>query len=293
MNNQITIKELIDKSTNFLKKRHIQNPKSDVEILLAEILKSDRLDLYLNLDKKVEAEKVNQMREAIKLKGKKMPVSYILKSHQFMHLKLKINQNVFIPRPETEILVESVMKILSNNITHKFYILDIGTGCGNIPIAIATKSSLVRILAIDNSYQAIKLAEQNANLYRVSKKIDFFQFDILNDDYQKLKARTKRLDIVVSNPPYIPKKALASLPDEIKLYEPMDAISGGEDGLSFIKKIILIANGLLKRNGFLLMEIGDNQADDVKRIANKFFDIRFQKDLNGIDRIFIGTKKQR
>ena len=293
MNNGDTIKELMDKSTNYLKKKNFRDAKSEVEIMLSHILNMDRLDIYLNLDKKIEGENFEKFSNAIKQRVDKKPVSYIIQNHQFLNLELKVKPGVFIPRPETEILVQKVFEYISTRLTKRFNILDIGTGCGNIPVALAIKSNMVRITAIDKSYEAIELAKENSQLHRVDKKIRFFQFDIFNDDFNKLRKQTRRLDLVISNPPYISESQLPELPDEIRLFEPMEALNGGKDGLDFVKKIVLMANGLLKYDGRLFIEIGDGQADASKAFASKYFNASFAKDLNGIQRVLIAEKKNR
>jgi len=282
----ITVLEAIKLSTDYLEKKGVESPRANAEILLAEILNCKRLELYLSFDKPLNEIELDKYREFIRQRGSRIPIQYIIGNVEFYGMKFIVDQNVLIPRPETELLVEKI--ILENKNSANLRILDIGVGSGNISISLGKHLTNSKVIGIDISDSAISVAKQNAELNLVKENIAFLKFDIMNDDLSKL----KKFDLIVSNPPYISGNDFAELEPELKLYEPAIALTDGNDGLSFYKKIINSAIKLLNPNGKIYFEIGKDQHQYImEMMENKFTDVKSYKDYSGIDRIVYGVLK--
>ncbi|MEA3328513.1 MAG: peptide chain release factor N(5)-glutamine methyltransferase [Candidatus Omnitrophota bacterium] len=213
------------------------------------------------------------------------PLQYLMGSSEFMGLEFKVNRNTFIPRPETEILVETILGLIIGR-GHGSYLLDIGTGCGNIALTLAKFMPGLRVLATDISESALKTAGLNAKIHNVDKAY-FLNMDI----FKGLSAGTN-FKAIVSNPPYVADKDLMSLPPVVK-HEPLAALDGGKDGLFFLNKIIEGAPRYLTKDGWLALEVGYDQAGRVgEKISSsgEFNDLRIIKDYSGIDRVIIAKK---
>ncbi|NQV18591.1 MAG: peptide chain release factor N(5)-glutamine methyltransferase [Armatimonadetes bacterium] len=270
----ITIAEILDKSINRLKKYNIENPQLNAEQIISHVLGINKTDLYLNSKAVLNREKSDVIERLIIRRTKHEPLQYILGETEFYGCKIKVNPDVLIPRPETELLVE---KVLWKNIRS---ILEIGTGSGAIAIALAKQMKNVQITATDISEKALNTARQNADLNNVS--INFIQSDI----FENIKSK---FDIIISNPPYISQKEHDNLAPEIKDYEPEISLLAEDEGLFYFKKILENAKDYLTGKGKIYFEIGYDQAEKIKEIAkeNCFDDINVFKDLNGFDRIMM------
>ena len=256
------------------------------EALLSHLAGCQPIDLYIRRDllPLPELQKRYQLLLKRRLKGE--PLQYIIGSSQFMGLDFKVNRDVFIPRPETEILIEA---ILANGIGEFAFILDIGTGCGNIAVTLARFISHSRVLAIDVSESALKIAALNARQHKVLDRVSFCQKDIFVGLDKK-----QEFDLIVSNPPYIETDDLPALPPELS-YEPSLALDGGEDGFFVLTEIIRRADRYLKNGGWLALEIGAGQSAEIhKRISRlgKFEASKIIKDYNGIDRVVMAKKRR-
>ena len=281
----MTVLESLQLSTDFLEKKGIESARLNAELLLSEILKCKRLDLYLKFDQLLKENEVDIYREWIARRGKFEPLQYIIGNVEFYGLPFKVTPDVLIPRPETEILVEEVIKFCKDKTGLK--ILDIGTGSGNIPIALAKNLSDAVVTAIDISENALSIARENAVANGVEGKIHFITADVKNymSGYQ--------FDILVSNPPYVSKEEYPILQNEIRNYEPMAAVTDSNDGLVFYRTIAERAKILLKSNGKIFLEVGKDQSKDVADILvkNDFINIYFVKDYQQIDRVVVGELK--
>lgn len=279
----LTVLESIKLSTEFLEKKGIESPRLNAEILLSEILNCKRLDLYLKFDQPLKELEISKYREWIKRRGLYEPIQYIIGKIEFFGLQFRVNSSVLIPRPETEILVEEVIKYSKSK--NGLKILDIGTGSGIIAIAIAKQLEDSQITAIDISQEAINLAMENAVTNEVISKLKFLMSDI--KDFEN----NEKFDVVVSNPPYISKEDFPSLQNEIKDYEPRIALTDSNDGLDFYKIISKRSKSLLKKDGRIYFEVGKGQADNVKRILieNDFICIRSINDYQQIERVVTGV----
>jgi release factor glutamine methyltransferase len=279
----LTVLESIKLSTEFLEKKGIESPRLNAEILLSEILNCKRLDLYLKFDQPLKELEISKYREWIKRRGLYEPIQYIIGKIEFFGLQFRVNSSVLIPRPETEILVEEVLRYSKSK--NGLKILDIGTGSGIIAIAIAKQLEDSQITAIDISQEAINLAIENAVTNEVISKLNFLMSDI--KDFEN----NEKFDVVVSNPPYISKEDFPSLQNEIKDYEPRIALTDSNDGLDFYKIISKRSKSLLKKDGRIYFEVGKGQADNVKRILieNDFICIRSINDYQQIERVVTGV----
>lgn len=257
----------------------LADSKAEAEWLVALVVKGKRSDVYL--DKNLSSDEKKMFLFAVNEREKGIPLAYIFHSAEFYGIELEVNENVLIPRPETEELVSLALKHIG---IHE-EVLDIGTGSGAIAIAIA-KNSSARVTAVDISKEAIKIAKQNAVKNNV--KVEF----IVSDLFEKLEGRT--FDYIVSNPPYIDKQEYEQLDDLVKDNEPKLALFGGDDGLYFYRKIIEQAPLFIKRGGKIFFEIGYNQGKAVASLLEKdFYDIKILKDLEGQERMVCASLKER
>ncbi len=251
--------ELINFGSNELKSNNISSYKLDTEILLSKVLNKRREELLLNLDQKVTQPKINNFKNLIKRRFKKEPIAYILQEKEFWSKDYEVNKSTLIPRPETELMVEKIVKIFKEK---KIFILDMGTGSGCILLSILSELDKSNGIGIDKSKQAIFIAKQNSKKHKLSGKTKFYVRSV-DDIY------FKKFDLIVSNPPYIMKKDLKNLQDDIKNFEPKLALDGGNDGLDVIKKVIYKSKHILKTKGMLALEIGNEQFKKVSKILKK------------------------
>jgi len=281
----LTVLEVIKRSTDYLKGRGIESARTNAELLLADILQCKRLDLYLMYDKPLSESELTKYREYLKRRSVFEPLQYITGKVDFYGLELRVSSSILIPRPETELLVEAVIASVKTEDETK--ILDIGTGCGNIGIAIAANLPNVEVTGIDISDDAIAIAEENTCKYNLQNRINFKCTDILNTDAEQL----SNYDIVVSNPPYVSKPDYLKLQKEIKNYEPEIAVTDISDGLTFYKSITLLAKKILDKTGMLFYELGQGQSEQVKKILdeNGFEEISIIQDYEHIDRVISGV----
>ncbi len=283
----ITVLEVIKLSTEYLDKKGVESPRANAEILLAEILKCKRLELYLAFDKPLAESEVQTYREAIRKRGLRIPLQYIVGNVEFYGMKLIVNENVLIPRPETELLVEQIINETDKNAELK--ILDIGVGSGNISLSLLKNLPMIKVTAIDISEKALQVAKQNTELNLLQDRIDLKLFDILNSDLNQL----GKFDVIVSNPPYVSEKDFETLEPELKVYEPRFALTDSGDGITFYNKIILSSKILLNNGGKLYFEIGKDQQQRIFNLieAAGFTNIKITKDYAGIERIICGELK--
>ena len=219
-----------------------------------------------------------------RLKGR--PIAYIVENREFMGLDFYVKEGVLIPRPDTETLVEELIDICKAK--ENLHILDIGTGSGAITISLAKYLPTSMVKSLDISDIPLEVGKQNAITNGVSERIEFIKSDLFNS----IENTDMKFDVIVSNPPYIPKCDIDTLHTQVKDYEPYNALEGGEDGLDFYRKITAQSKKYIKENGILAYEVGHDQAKDVAEIMvnNGYTNIYTKKDLQGIDRVVIGYK---
>ncbi len=279
------IKQILQESIKKLKESNIEQPSLIARILLANLLNIEKEKLLIidenQLEEKIKQQYNTQIQEIIN--GK--PIQYITNSQEFMKLKFYVDENVLIPRADTEILVEQVINICSKT-NKNLKILDLCTGSGIIAISIAKYVNNCELYASDISKNALEIAKKNAVSNNVDKKITFVHsnmFENLKDNF----------DIIVSNPPYIKTRIIKTLDKQVQ-NEPHIALDGGEDGLEYYKIIVKNARNYLRINGYLCVEIGYDQKIQVKNIIEKeniFDNIYTKVDLYGNDRIIIAKRR--
>ena len=250
------ISELIYKGSKSLKNNNISSHMLDVEIILSNSLNISREKLLLLDDFKVNDKIIINFNKFIARRIKKEPIAYIFKKKEFWSHDFLVDKNTLIPRPETELLIESLVKIYKDK---NIFILDIGTGSGCIILSILNELKKSQGIGIDISKKAIKVAEKNAQSLHVEGRVKFFKRTL--DAFNGYK-----FDLIVSNPPYICSHEIKNLSDDIKKYEPRLALDGGNDGLDVIKKVIYKSKSILKINGLLALEIGYGQYKKVSQI---------------------------
>ncbi|MFC1726003.1 peptide chain release factor N(5)-glutamine methyltransferase [candidate division KSB1 bacterium] len=274
--------DLLNTTADFLRSKGIDAPRTSTEILLAHTLNMKRLDLYLNFDKPVDPVEINSFRNLIKRRTNKEPVQYILGEIEFMSLPFKINKNVLIPRPETEILVEFIVEQYKD-CESELYILDIGTGSGNIAVSLAKYLENPRIIATDIWEKILEIAKENAKLNDVDNIIKFKMESIFDVDEKEYSS----FDLIVSNPPYISKEDYKNIQAEVRDFEPDDSVCDNSDGLKYYREIIPKSKKWLSKNGALFFEIGYDQKEKVIEIleSEDFKEIKAYKDYAKLDRI--------
>ena len=286
-----TIIKLLQWAASYLKTHNIDSPRATGEILLAHAMKCERIDLYLNFDQPLVGHELKVFKTLIQRRIKREPVAYILGVKEFWSLDLEVTEDVLIPRPETECLVETALELLSRPASSQSWrILDLGTGSGAIIIALASQQSRHTYFASDRNIQAVRLAQRNARRHNLGEMIHYFNADWLT----ALNQKTSAFDMIVCNPPYIPSRVLEGLQPEIRGFEPITALDGNNDGLGCFKKIIGSAYCYLKPGGVLLLEIGYDQQDDVRRTVSDsghYDDFSCTKDYAGQDRVVWTFKK--
>ena len=259
----------------------------EAELLFSSILNCDRLSLYLNKESLLDKDNSLFVSCVLKRRIKGEPIQYILGKTEFMGFEFKLTADVLIPRPETEILVETVIKQLSalSPQPSALKILDVGAGSGCIAVTLAKLLPAIELTATDISQAALKIAKDNAIMHKVLERIKFFRSDL----FASCELGVASYDIIISNPPYIASKEIDKLQPEIK-YEPRIALDGGTDGLGIYGRLIASSPRYLKKGGLLILEIGFNQGQALKNIFRKYKDfkiIEVVKDYNNIERVIV------
>jgi release factor glutamine methyltransferase len=253
------ILELLHSGSRALKLNRIETHQLDSELVLSSLLKKKRENLITNSDQKVSENIVFNFEKLIARRANNEPLAYILKYKEFWSKDFFVDRNTLIPRPETELLCENIIKLFKKK---NLYILDIGTGSGCIILSILTEIKKAKGVGIDISRKAIEVARKNSSKLGLNDRVKFFNKPLENIyDY--------KFDLVVSNPPYIRSSDIKNLSEDVKRFEPKIALDGGKDGLDVIKKVIYKSKTILKRLGWLALEIGYGQHYKVSQILKK------------------------
>ena len=279
----MNIEKTLNKAIVFLKQHNVKNPHLDSEILLSKIIKKDRKYVILNSKENLKDKDLNNFNVLIDRRRKGEPIAYLVNNKEFWKYTFYVDQNVLIPRPDTELIVEQVLKIYSKD--RYLQILDIGTGSGCILLSLLKERPKFYGTGIDISKQSINVSKYNAKRLNLRNRVKFYNSDVDN-------FRIGKYDIIVSNPPYIEFSNLKYLENDIINFEPKLALSGGFDGFSKIRKVISKAAVLIKRNGKLILEIGFNQKNTTEQLLKKegFYINKVLKDYGYNDRCIISTK---
>lgn len=280
----MTLEEAYGYGKKVLEEHGIGDASVDAWILLEHITEISRAMYYVNPKQEITSEQKIQYEYFIEQRARRIPLQHLTKEQEFMGLTFEVNEKVLIPRQDTEILVETVLEDLEPNMR----VLDVCTGSGCILISLLKMlqdgrgQDTVKGVGVDISKEALKVAEKNARKHNTEAV--FLQSDL----FENVEGM---YDIIVSNPPYIKTEEIEKLEDEVKLYDPMLALDGKEDGLYFYRKIIKESRKYLKKNGKLYFEIGHTQGEEVKTLMVEagFSDVRVKKDLAGLDRVVYGV----
>ena len=275
----MTYREAVKRGEEILTAASVADAKNDAWLLLEMVCKIDRSFYYLHMEEDLLEEQVSEYEIALKKRAEHVPLQYIVGETEFMGLKFKVNSSVLIPRQDTETLVEEVLK----EIKPGMQVLDLCTGSGCIIISILHNAPGAVGAAIDISKQALNVAKENARQNGVS--VDFEQSDLFHNV-------VGTFDVIVSNPPYICRDVIETLMPEVREHEPLPALDGGEDGLSFYRRIMKECGPYLFGGGMLFLEIGYDQAADVRNLMEDagFLEVSVVKDYGGLDRVVYGTK---
>ena len=250
--------DLLNNGSKKLKYKGIKSSQIDSEILLSNILGKSRENILINLDKKIGSNNIIKFNDFIERRSLKEPIAYILKEKEFWSKNFVVSKSTLIPRPETELMVEKLSKIYYGK---KIFILDIGTGSGCILISLLSELKNSIGIGVDISTKALKIAKINALKHEVDHKLRFEKKCFSKIFY-------KKFDLIVSNPPYIDQRKINKLDDDIKKFEPLIALNGGNDGLDVITKVIYKAKEILKIKGTIALEIGNEQLIKVSKILS-------------------------
>ena len=253
------ISDLLYSGSKILKRNKIQTHQIDAELILSNITKQQREKLIINSDEKVSKRTANHFNELIIRRSTKEPLAYILRNKEFWSKNFFVNRNTLIPRPETELLCDIVIKLYKNKNPH---VLDIGTGTGCILLSILSEIKKAKGIGIDISKKAIDVAKKNSNSLGLNKRAKFLTRSLEN-------IYNYKFDLIVSNPPYIKTGDIKNLSDDVSKFEPKIALDGGKDGLDVIKKVIYKSKTILKKLGWLALEIGYGQHYKVSQILKE------------------------
>jgi len=277
----MNILNALTEAIHVLKSSGCATPRLDAEVLLSACLKMDRTRFHIDREQSVTEKDYQEFRRCIERRRRGEPVAYIVGKKEFWSLLFEVNKHVLIPRPETEILVEEVLKVCSSPKTRELRILEIGTGSGAISVSLAHELQNAKIVATDNSQEAINVASRNAQINNVANQISFLSGNLFDPVSGKF-------DIIVSNPPYISKEEYDRLPSGVRDFEPEVALLSGADGTAFHKEIIKAGAIYLKQGGWSFLEIGAGQKEMVEFMLNEsglYDNIAFRDDYAGIKRV--------
>jgi release factor glutamine methyltransferase len=283
-----TIRELMKSAIEHLQGKGFEEARLNVELLLAHALDIQRIQLYANFDKPLTPEELKQFRTLYERRLTREPVQYIIGNANFMGLHFNVDPRVLIPRPETETLIEQVMLACQRYAADKpIRVLEVGTGSGNIAVSIAKYVKQTEITTIDISLEALAVAKQNACLHSVESQIKFSCSDIFDLSDELFKSK---YDLLVSNPPYVPKDEWEQLQKEVRDFEPSSALTDGNDGLKFYHHMAGIIPTILKPGGSIVFEVGFGQANTISNILKKASLVKLQitNDLQGVPRVVSG-----
>ncbi len=277
------IRTAINEAFLELKNKNIKSSLLDSEILMSKVLNKKRDYIILNLEKNIDQKSFNFFKNLINERSRGKPIAYITGNKYFWKDEFKVDKNVLIPRPDTELIVEQILKIYKNK--KNLNVLEIGVGSGCILLSVLKEKKGFAATGIDISMGCIKICKSNIKKLKIRNKIDLFKSDIDNFNNGKY-------DLIISNPPYIKKTDLKYLERDVIKFEPKLALDGGLDGLSEIRKVIKKSSELIKINGKLVLEVGFDQKFKVKKLLKEkgFYINKVLKDLSNNDRCIISTK---
>jgi release factor glutamine methyltransferase len=281
----LTIREILHPTSHASRRESLDCSRLEAEIMLGHVLGLKRFELYLHGDRPLREEHLAAYRDLVRRRRAGWPLQYLIGQSEFFSLEFQVSPAALIPRPETEILVETVLEHLRGQ-ERPLAVADLGTGCGNIAVALAVNLPQALLWATDISPQALQLAQANARHHAVAGRIRFAAGDL----FEPLRGREGFFSAVVSNPPYVRTDQLSGLPVEIRHHEPLISLDGGDDGLAVIRRLAAQAGPFLVPGGLLALEVGAEQAPaavEMLTLAGPFGRIQTMKDYNGIERVVL------
>lgn len=283
MDEQWTILNTIKWLTEYFEKKGIPEARLNAEHIIAHSLEIKRLDLYLKFDCILKKDELSKLKPLIERRAKREPLQYIIETQPFRNIEVKVNKDVLIPRPETEIVVEEALKRIDTET--EIDVLEIGVGNGAILKSMAEERQNLRMTGVEISSEALDVAKENLKDYE--DRITLFQGDLFSP------ISGTKFDLIISNPPYIPFNRWKELEPEVRDYEPKGALVAGEDGLDFYRRIFNDVHSYIKPDGWLILELGDGQAKQINTLAVKngrLVNLQIIKDLNNKDRVFLSQR---
>ena len=290
---EMTVIELLNRTTRYFEDHQVENPRLQAELLMAQSLGLNREGLYIHLKDRLSDGAKERLEEFVRRRASGEPLQYILGKQEFWSGDFRVDPRVLIPRPETEILVEQALSILSTIPFERTpSVLEIGTGSGAVAISLLREAKNLLIMATDISREALLLARENARGMGVLREIIFVNGDLFGPFHSR---KEGPFDLILSNPPYISRPEIETLPREIREHEPAIALNGGEDGLDFYRNIVRQAPSYLRKEGWLLLELGQGQGERITELIHEigaFSKPDLLKDLSGIERVVKAQKKR-
>jgi release factor glutamine methyltransferase len=286
-----TIQKLLNWITEHLTSKGIDSPRLSAELLVSSILKMKRIELYMQFDKLVGKEQLDQLHDLVKRAGQNEPIAYLTGKTEFYSLELEVSRDCLIPRPETELLVQRAIEFLRTRSGRQF-VCDLCTGSGCVAIAIARNYPQTHIIATDICDAALNMAARNVEKHQLKERIKLLCGDLFDPIMPQLD--TNKFDLIVCNPPYVSTAEFEKLGKNIKDYEPKVALFAGADGLDIYRRIIERADVFLKPDAALVLEIGYSQGPAVRELLEQtgcFTKITIEKDFHNNDRIVIAKKQ--
>ena len=279
-----TIGKCLTWTTQYFTQKRLDNPRLEAEVLLGKALGQTRVQLYMNLEQPLQGLELARYRVLIKQRAEGMPTAYLVGEKEFMSLAFEVNRQVLIPRPDTEVLVETSLELIGGRQNEELVVVDVGTGSGNIAVALAHYWPKARVIGIDISEKALEVAKRNAGRHEVADRVTFYEGDLLSS-LEGLKLKGK-VDLIAANLPYIPSNELPHLMREV-LQEPISALDGGRDGLSYYRRLLPQALDYLKPGGYLIIEIGPNQGKAAQKLFKEepWDKVQVKLDYGGRERV--------
>jgi release factor glutamine methyltransferase len=277
----MTVLELLQATTAYFGKKGVEQPRLSIEHLLADTLGKKRIELYLEFDRTLSEQELEPLREKVRRRAEGEPLQHLLGHWDFFGRTFKTDRRALIPRSETELLVETVLKEFATCGEPGNRLVDVGTGSGILAITLALERPGLEVFAVDLSEDALALARENAERFGVLERIAFRHTDLLDQ-------MAGPFDWIVANLPYIPTGELSTLQREVK-FDPTCALDGGKDGLTIIKRLIESVPGKIVSNGLIALELGQGQAEEVSGFMadQNYRDISIRKDYQGVERLLI------
>lgn len=291
-----TLLELLNWTTEYFKEAEIENPRLNAELLLSEVTGMERVMLYAHFEDVASPPVRKEFRRLVRERAFRQPLQYLLGRAEFYGRELKVTPGVLIPRPETELVIDKCLEKIPVACASDFRIADLGTGSGAIAVTLACERENAVIYAVDNSEAALRVARDNAEKLGVAGRIDFLEGNIC-EPLRKADGAIAPLNMIVSNPPYIPTNRIEKLQPEVRDWEPKAALDGGDDGLDIVRMIVASAPEHLGESGWLVMELGERQAGDVREVIGKHpaldeGTIEIVRDGTGCERVIAVQKMQ-